>query len=205
MKSKRIIILDDHTLFLKGMELILKEYCLDCDIYAYQSISKLKLDRLNFRKFDLLISDIELPGEDTFAFFTSLKNSYPQLPILVVSMHKKNAIIKKCKTIGIEGYLLKHEDQQLVEAITSILDGGEYFSKSIVEFCNQTKNINENLTAREEEIIKFIANGYSNQEIASILSLSIETIKTHKRNIKLKLNFEEVSEIINYAKRNYLL
>jgi len=205
MKSKRIIILDDHTLFLKGMELILKEYCSDCDVYAYQSIKKLKRDRLNFYKFDLLISDIELPNEDTFGFFTLLKKNYPRLPILVVSMHKKNAIIKKCKTIGIEGYLLKHEDQQLVSAITTILDGKEYFSKTIVEFCNQTKNISENLSNREEEIIKLIANGYTNQEIASSLILSIDTIKTHKRNIKLKLNLDGVSEIIDYAKKNYLL
>ena len=205
MNFKRIIILDDHTLFLKGMELILKEYCSDCDVYPYQSINKLKRDRLNFSKFDLLISDIELPNEDIFGLFTILKENYPRLPILVVSMHKKNAIIKKCKTIGIEGYLLKHEDQQLISAITAILDGKEYFSKTIVEFCNQTKNISENLSAREEEIIKLIANGYTNQEIASSLVLSIETIKTHKRNIKLKLNLEGVSEIIDYAKKNYLL
>ena len=205
MKSKRIIILDDHTLFLKGMELILKEYCPDCDVYTYQSIKKLKRDRLNFYKFDLLISDIELPNEDTFGLFASLKDNYPRLPILVVSMHKKNAIIKKCKTIGIEGYLLKHEAQQLIEAITTILNGKEYFSKTIVEFCNQTRNISENLSAREEEIIKLIANGYSNQEIASSLILSIDTVKTHKRNIKMKLNLEGVSEIIDYAKKNYLL
>ena len=205
MKSKRIIILDDHTLFLKGMELILKEYCPDCDVYSYQSIKILKRDRLNFRKFDLLVSDIELPDEDTFGFFRLLKENYPRLPILVVSMHKKNAIIKKCKAIGIEGYLLKHEDQQLTKAITTIISGKEYFSETIVEFCNQTKNINENLSLREEEIIKLIANGYTNQKIASNLTLSVETIKTHKRNIKLKLNLEGTSEIIDFAKKNYLL
>jgi len=205
MKPKRIIILDDHTLFLKGMELILKEYCSECDVYAYQSIKRLKRDRLNFRKFDLLISDIELPNEDTFGFFTLLKENYPRLPILVVSMHKKNAIIKKCKTIGIEGYLLKHEDQQLVKAISTILNGGEFFSRTIVEFCNQTKSINENLSAREEETIKLIASGYTNQEIANNMSLSIETVKTHKKNIKLKLNLEGISDITEYAKKNYLL
>jgi len=205
MKSKKIIILDDHTLFLKGMELILKEYCPNCDIYTYQSIKKLKHDRLNLRKFDLLVSDIELPDEDTFSFFSLLKENYPRLPILIVSMHKKNAIIKKCKAIGIEGYLLKHEDQQLTKAITTILSGKEYFSKTIVDFCKQTNNINENLSLREEEIIKLIAKGLPNQKIALILTLSVETIKTHKRNIKLKLNLKSTSDIIDFAKNNYLL
>ncbi|RLD45188.1 MAG: hypothetical protein DRI86_05950 [Bacteroidetes bacterium] len=205
MKSKKIIILDDHTLFLKGMELILKEYCPNCDIYTYQSIKKLKHDRLNLRKFDLLVSDIELPDEDTFSFFSLLKENYPRLPILIVSMHKKNAIIKKCKAIGIEGYLLKHEDQQLTKAITTILSGKEYFSKTIVDFCKQTNNINENLSLREEEIIKLIAKGHPNQKIALILTLSVETIKTHKRNIKLKLNLKSTSDIIDFAKNNYLL
>ena len=89
MSSKKVIILDDHTLFLKGMALILKECCADCDVYTYQSIEKLKSDKLKFDEFDLLISDIELPGEDVFELFTSLRDDFPGLPILVVSMQKK--------------------------------------------------------------------------------------------------------------------
>ena len=205
MKAKRIIILDDHTLFLKGMELILKECCSECDVYAYQSIKLLKKDKLKFSKFDLLISDIELPNENTFDLFIKLKERFPRLPILVVSMHKKNAIIKKCKAIGIDGYLLKHEDQQLIKAITTILAGGVYFSRTVVDFCNQTRSINENISPREEDIIKYIAEGYSNKDIAINLNISPETIKTHKRNIKEKLNLENTHDIINYAKKNYLI
>ncbi len=205
MKAKRVIILDDHTLFLKGMALLLIECCVTCDVLTYQSISKLRSDRLNFDEFDLLISDIELPNEDTFGFFASLKRDFPKLPILVVSMHKKNAIIRKCKAIGIEGYLLKDEDEQLIIAVETIINGGEYFSKTIINFCRQTKDMGNILSNREEEIIKLIANGYNNNDISELLFLSIETVKTHKKNIRLKLGTDSVANIIDYAKKNYLI
>lgn len=205
MKAKSVIILDDHTLFLKGMALLLRECCVTCDILTYQSISKLKSDKLNFDEFDLLISDIELPNEDTFALFTSLKKDFPKLPILVVSMHKKNAIIRKCKAIGIEGYLLKDEDDQLTKAVETIINGGEYFSKTIIDFCQQTRDMVKILSNREEEIIKHIANGYNNNDISELLFLSVETIKTHKKNIRLKIGADSVADIIDYAKKNYLI
>ncbi len=97
MSNKRIIILDDHTLFLKGMTLILRDWCDDCEVGVYKSIKKLKSDKLNISDIDLLISDIELPGENAFELFTELKTNFSKLPILVVSMHKKNAIIKNAR------------------------------------------------------------------------------------------------------------
>ena len=186
------------------MTLILKECCSNCDIFTYQSIKKLKSDKLNFNNFDLVISDIELPGEDTFGLFTTLKNEYPDLPILVVSMHKKHSVIKKCKSLNIEGYLLKDEDEQLNTAIETIINGGKFYSKTVIDFCRHTQNTLNTLSTREEEIIKLIAKGFTNNEIAEKLFLSAETIKTHKKNIRLKLNVNNNQEIIEYAKKNFL-
>jgi DNA-binding NarL/FixJ family response regulator len=205
MKTKRIIILDDHTLYLRGITLILKDYYKDCEIYPYQSIKKLKEDKLDFNRFNLIISDIEMANENTFDLFAVLKKKYPSLPILVISMHKKNAIIKKCKALNINGYILKDEDEQLQTAIDTILDGRTYFSKAIVEYCKQGNKNYIKLSNREEDILILIANGYNNNDISDKLFISIETIKTHKKNIKLKLNVESLSEITDYAKRNYLL
>lgn len=205
MTAKKVIILDDHTLFLKGMTLILKDCCADCDVYSYQSIRKLKNDKLKFDEFDLLISDIELPEEDTFELFASLKSDFPGLPILVVSMHKKNAILRKCKALNIEGYLLKDEDDQLTNAVETIINGGEYYSKAITDFCNKTKNTFIKLSAREDEIIKLIAGGYNNQQISERLFITVETVKTHKKNIRLKLDVVDNHGIIDYAKENILI
>jgi DNA-binding NarL/FixJ family response regulator len=205
MKSKKIIILDDHTLFLRGMTLILKECCTDCEVFAYQSIRMLKKDKLNYKDFDLFISDVELPGEDTFGLLETLREKIPSLPILVVSMHKKNAVIRHCKDIGINGYLLKDEYEQLFKAIEAIMAGGEYYSNTIMEFCKKTKDIYVDISSREEQIIKLIAKGLNNNVIAQRLSLSRETVKTHKRNIKLKLDVSNTAEIIQYAKKTYLM
>jgi len=205
MENKKVIILDDHTLFLKGMAFILKECCASCDVFAYQSIKKLKSDKLDFNNFDLLISDIELPEEDTFELFTALRNTHPGLPILVVSMHKKSAVIRKCKALKIEGYLLKDEDEQLTKAVETIINGGNYYSNTITTFCNQAKKTLEKLSVREEEIIKLIAGGYSNQNIADKLFISVETIKTHKKNVKLKLDLSTNAEIIEYANKSFLM
>jgi len=204
MDSKRIIILDDHTLFLKGMMLILKECYSKCDIIAYQSISKLKSDKLNFEKFDLLISDIELPKEDTFGLFKSLKEDFPNLPILVVSMHKKFSVIKKCKALNIEGYLLKDEDEYLNEAIQTIINGETYYSKTVTDFCYRAQNSLNLLSQREEDVLKLFAKGFSNKIIAEKLFLSPETIKTHKKHIRLKLNLNNNQEIFEYCKKNLL-
>jgi len=205
MVSKKIIILDDHTLFLKGMALLLHEYCNNCDILTYQSIKLLKKDRLDLAEFDLLISDIELPEEDTFEFLETLIEKAPTLPILVISMHKKSAIIRHCKDIGIKGYLLKDEDEQLFEAVESIISGGVYYSKTIQSFCRKTKETFIEISKREEQIIKLISKGVSNNDIATQLFISCETVKTHKRNIKLKLGMESTEEIMIYAKKNYLI
>jgi len=204
MKPKRIIILDDHTLFLKGMSLILKENNSDYEIFPYYSIAKLKSDNLNFKNFSLLISDIELPNEDSFALFKTLKKKHKKLPILVVSMHKKNAIISKCKKIGIDGYILKDEDDQLANAVEIIIEGGKYYSDTIIKFCKETENTFIKISNREEEIIKLIAQGFNNNEISDKLFISIETIKTHKKNIRIKLEVETTAEIIDYAKKNFL-
>ena len=205
MKAKKVIILDDHSLFLRGMSLILRECCADCEVYAYQSIRMLKKDKLNYNDFDLVISDVELPGEDTFGFLESLREKIPNLPILVVSMHKKNAVIRRCKEIGIKGYILKDEDEQLFKAIETIMAGGEYYSKTIQEFCEKTKSTFIEISKREEQIIKLIAMGLNNNDIAQKLFLSVETVKTHKKNIKLKLSVGSTAEIIQYAKKTYLM
>jgi len=204
MDTKRIIILDDHTLFLKGIALFLKSYSTKYDLYIYQSISKLKKDKLNFDDFDLLISDIDMPGEDTFELFDSLKTTYPNFPILVVSMHKKTVIVNKCKELNIEGYLLKNEEEQLKKAVETILDGGEYYSKTIQEFYEQIKNTQNVLSPREEEIIKLIAQGFNNLEIAQKTNVTVETVKTHKKNIRIKLKISTSHEMVEYVTQSFL-
>ena len=120
-------------------------------------------------------------------------------------MHKKLAVIRKCKALGVEGYILKDEDEHLHKAIEQLLIGHSFYSPQVEIFYNRATNHYDSLSTREEDILKLIAQGYGNVEIADNFSIAIETVKTHKKNIKLKLGLKDMHDIIQYAKTNYLI
>jgi len=204
-KSLNFAIIDDHTLFLKGLEELVSHDFPSSKIRCFDGIQEFKSDFSNPSRLNLLICDIELPGEDVFAFFSSFRQSFPNVPILVISMHKKLSIIKKCKEIEIEGYLLKDDDDYLKESITAILEGENFYSPRIIKFYTKYSNQLNNISPREEEIILLMTKGFSNLEISDQLSVGLETVKTHKRNIRTKLGMHELRDIIRYAKQNFLV
>jgi len=117
----KIIILDDHSLFSEGLGKILEDNFKDIKLDIFKSISNLTNASLDFDSYQLLISDIELPGEDVFTLLTSLKSNYTNIPILIISMHNKLSVIKKCKELNIEGYILKDDHEYIMEGINQIL------------------------------------------------------------------------------------
>lgn len=204
-KTKRIVVIDDHTLFLKGLYGILSTEFLDADIQCFESINDCKKNNTDFSAIDLFISDIELPGEDIFVFLEQTKTKYPELPVLVLTMHKKLSVIRKCKNLGILGYLLKDDDDLFVQALHEVITGKKFYSPRIEKLYRLYSEQLNSLSPREEEILKMISQGFSNQEMADKLFVSVETVKSHKKNIKLKLGITELSELVQYAQDNYLI
>lgn len=200
-----IAVLDDHTLFLKGMTLLLLELLPEADIRSFQSMQEIMSRKNDFSKYKILISDIDLPGEDSFELFTYIKVHHPSLPILIISMHKKLAVIRKAKELNIEGYILKNEDDQFKKAVVSIMEGRVYYSPDVDCYYRKSNSFSESLSQREEDILKLITNGYLNKDIAETLHIGVETVKTHKKNIKLKLGLDTTQQIIDYTKKNYLV
>jgi len=200
----KIIILDDHSMFANGLGKILQDSIPGLSYKCFSSIANLVAAQIDFSTIDLFISDIELPGENIFYFFKSLRLKHPKFPILVISMHNKFSVIKKCEDLNIQGYLLKDEHHLIGEAIESLLSGQNYYSEKIKE---TKKNIHAKgslLTPKEEEIIFLIVKGRNNQEIADLLCISYNTIKTHRKNIYKKLNITQTCEIVAYYNQNYL-
>jgi len=200
----KIVILDDHSLFSQGLGEILKDNFEKVDISIYKSIAKLTQQNIDYHSCDLLISDIELPGEDIFVFLNYLKSNFPKLPILVISMHNKLSVIRRCKNLNIEGYILKDDHNLIIKVVKELANGGEFYSPKVLKTLDILK-IKENvLTPKEEQIITLLANGKSNQEIADELFISYNTIKTHRKNINRKLQLSTVADIIKYYYENYL-
>ncbi|MFY0689329.1 MAG: response regulator transcription factor [Cyclobacteriaceae bacterium] len=204
MTSLQILILDDHSLYSKGLEKIIQDHFSDSVIRSFSSIKRIREFAINLNDCDLLISDIELPDEDIFQFLKEVMGDFPNLPILVISMHKKLSIIRKCKQLGVQGYILKDEDQYLVQAIQETINGAEFYSPRIQAYYHELSEDLNKISEREEQIIKLICEGHSNQSIADQLHISIETIKTHKKNIKRKIGYTDISELMRYAKERML-
>ncbi|MGB1040502.1 MAG: response regulator [Flavobacteriales bacterium] len=202
--TKSILILDDHSLFLKGLKVLIEETYEDCIIRTFSSIESLIKTVKNFDLYDLLISDMELPNENIYDLF-SLVRSKSRIPILVVSMHKKIVAINQCKKIGVNGYILKSDDEYLSKAINETLLGNDFFSPTVKRLLNSAVAQNILISEREKEMIRCICKGYSNLEIAERLFISVETVKTHKRNIKSKLGLETNHEIIEFANENMII
>lgn len=200
---KNIVIIDDHSIFVEGLKLILQQHCPDCTINTYTSIEQLNPKQYDFTEIDIIISDLELPNEDIFEFIKTVKSKY-DTPILIISMHKKLSVINRCIDLGIQGFILKNDNAYLQEAIQTILNGHFFHSPSIKNTLQEAKKHSVILSSREHEVIKLMCQGAGNQKIAEILSLSVETIKTHKRNIKLKIGHKENHKVIEYAQK-YLL
>ena len=200
----KILILDDHSLFSEGLGEILKSYFKSVVIHKFQSIKEVRDKNTNFNSYQLIISDIELPKEDIFEFLTTLKSDYPSIPILVISMHNKLSVIKKCKKIAVEGYILKDDHELIITAVETLMKGESYYSNKVLDTFSLLKKKEKLLTPREEEIIKLIANGKNNQQIAETLFVSVNTITTHRKNINQKLNISNAGELIKYYYEHYI-
>ena len=199
-----ILILDDHSLFSQGLGSIIKENYEKITCNFYRSIASIKEGFCEIKNLDLIISDIELPGEDIFEFLEEVKKDYPNIPILIVSMHNKLSVIKKCKELKIQGYILKDDHDLIITAIDEVLKGREYFSKKVLKTLSILDEKDELLTPKEEEIIHLLVKGKDNNQIAKKLFISYNTVKTHRKNINRKLGISKTCEMVEYYKKNYI-
>jgi len=203
-KNKSILLLDDHTLFLYGIKHLLREKYKDYNFHSYTSVKQLINEVSSFDKFDLFISDLDVPGENVQEFLKKLRE-ISDIPILIVSSHNKVVAIKNCQEIGVNGYILKNDEDFLIPAAEELLKGKEFYSPSVKKLLNGLVAQNLIISDREKEVIRFMCEGVSNQYIADKLGVSVETIKSHKRNVKSKLGLETTPDIIKFAKENMLI
>lgn len=165
---------------------------------AYEKISKLKPD--------VIITDINLKGENGAELIFKICNTIPNPKIIVVSMNNEYSFIKKTFSIGIKGYVTKFSPKaDLIEAIEKVNKGEVYMCSEVKKLfleksINPGKEDNVNLSLRELDIIKLITKGSSNKEIATRLDLSVKTVEGHKTKIYKKLGVRSIVELVNYGK-----
>ena len=216
MKSPvRILIADDHTLLRAGIRALLNTDSsfevvgeVDNGKDAFYSAGQLKPD--------LILSDLSMPKTNGTEAIQRIKNRYPEIKILVLTVHKTEEYIHAALKAGASGYLLKDDtSEELINAINDILAGKVHLSSSIcgdvvlgyLATPDNTKiaSSTDLLTMREREVIKLIAEGYRNKDVATYLSISLKTVEKHRSNMMKKLDLHSTSGITSYAIKNGLV
>ena len=213
MNKIKIILVDDHHIVRDGIKSLLQNEQ-DISVIAEASDFIELNDYLSIRIPDIILLDISLPNISGIEITKILKEKYPEIRVVILSMHINEEFIINAFQSGACGYLAKNTTKkELLEAIRFVYDKGEYYSpmiskilaKSFVKIVkNENKEqINENLLSRREiEILKLFADGYSNGEIADKLFISTRTVESHKNHIMQKLGLKSSVDMVKFAIKN---
>jgi DNA-binding NarL/FixJ family response regulator len=206
----RILIVDDHEIVRAGFAQFF-EGTLGIEVAAEAANGEELFLKLQTTQIDLLLLDMDMPGESGLGLIRHIKKDYPDLRILIVSMHQELPIVSGAIQAGASGYICKDcSPKMLVEAIHKIMATGKYLSPSIAEQLAysssfaESGNIELRLSGRETEVFRLLVEGNSNDEIAGLLFISDRTVSTHKTNLLNKLKLKNTVELVHYAMQNKL-
>lgn len=203
----RIVITDDHQLFRVGIANLLSGSP-QIEIVGQAENGQEAIEKARLLKPDIMIMDLTLPVINGVDATRILHMELPETKVLVLSMHADKNYIKEALEAGAFGYLFKDcTYDQLIEAINTVYHGKKYLSDKITEvliqdYLNKDKEIqykSMELSERESEILKLIAEGKSTLEISDFLFISVKTIGAHKQHILEKLKLKSTADLIKYA------
>lgn len=195
-----VIIADDHTLFINGLHMLLQGEP-DIEVVSVAANGKELLHLLHTQTPNLILLDINMPGMNGFDVLKRIKDYYPKIKVIMLSTYNEEHLIEKAKAEGASGYLFKNVGKaELLQVMRSVAQGQLCFP------CKQpvvNSMLNEpdpflkqfQLTKRETELLQFIKQNFTNQQMADHLHLSIYTVETHRKNIMQKLNLKNPVEL----------
>jgi two-component system, NarL family, nitrate/nitrite response regulator NarL len=207
-ESLKILLVDDHVMLLEGINTLLERQpgikIVAKAVGAEQAIALLKATSV-----DLIVTDLHMPGLDGLALFNHVKQNYPSIKTIVLSMHDEVHIVKELLRSGVNGYVLKKDTHtELLKAIEEVRNNKVYVSSEVNKvLVEDLQNESEKplLTTRELEIVRLIVREFSNKQIAEQLFISERTVETHRKNILRKTRVGSVVGLIKYAYANKLV
>ena len=204
MEVIKIVLVDDHSLFTEGLMQIL-DPIKDIQVIATFRDGETMLKSDEIHRADVLLLDINLPGNSGISIAEKMKPYFGSLKIICLSMLFEENILEKLKEIGVSGYLPKFiHTTELVEAIRKATTGKTVFYEEKAKAVSNVKvwTSDFKLTNREIEILQLIKDGKSTKEISEILHRSQFTIETHRKNMIRKLNLKNSSGLLHFAMKN---
>lgn len=207
----RILIADDHSIVRRGLKEILLEEFPDAQIKGVSDGMEL-LREARAGSWNIVISDLSMPGRNGLEVLKQLKEEFPRLPVLILSMHPENQYAIRVLRAGAVGYLTKESaSDELVNAVKKIISGKKYITPDVAERLAEildndpSLDLHETLSDREFDVLKMIASGKTVSEIAETLSLSVTTVSTYRARILVKTKMRTNAELTHYAIENRLV
>ena len=208
-KLYRIVIAEDHTILREGLRSLLSSNP-DFEIVGEAEDGRDAIRCIEKFKPDLVLMDLSMPKMDGLDAITEIKKQSPDTKVLVLTVHKAEEYVFASLKAGADGYLLKDATHaELTLAIESVLAGKPYISPGISEKLVagylegkkplETESSWDSLTQRERQVLKLIAEGYKNKEIAGYLYISVKTVEKHRANLMKKLNLHNASALTAFA------
>ncbi len=229
MDTIKVLIADDHKLYREGIKSLLNEER-GIDISVEVSSGREVLEKLEQQPIDIILMDIDMPDMNGIEATKAVKKRYPEMRILILSMHDDLEFILDVLKSGASGYLLKSsETLDLINAIKALALGSSYYSEKVSDkLCDYLNQINQSatvaapdgaevyakpapsedvthLTKREQEILELIGKEHTNQEIADVLFISTNTVFTHRKNLMKKLNVRNTAGLIHFASKKGMI
>lgn len=212
MEKIKLMIVDDHKVVRTGLKMLFKNDK-NVKVVAEAKDGEDALKEIKRLKPDVVITDISMPNMNGIQFTTKVKETHPEVKVLVLSMHNDDDYILDALDAGAMGYLTKDtSEDEIIKAIHSIANEQMYYSSSISSILakkllikSKILDTTERLTERELEVLDLIVNGFSNKEIASKLFVSKRTIDNHRTNIMKKIDAKNTADIVRIAYQNNLV
>lgn len=200
-----IFIVDDHYMVVEGIRsLLVGEKNIEWLGHAMNAASC--LDFLQHNQPDVILMDVNLPDKSGTVLCKEVKQQYPSVLVLGLSTFNQHAVVRNMIDNGASGYLLKNATkEELLEAISTVLKGDQYFSMEVVDSLHESQSQQLLITRREKEVLQLISEGLTNAEIAEKLFISIPTVNTHRKSILEKFEVKNTATMIAKAIKTGLI
>lgn len=207
-RKLRIVIAEDHATVREGIKLIIGAEK-DLDVVGEASNGQMAVAEAERLRPDVILMDVSMPKLNGLKATAKLKECCPEVQVLALTRHKDDGYLQQLLRAGASGYVLKQSPpEELLHAIRAVAAGGKYLDPAVAgrvmgsysgPVRGEPAGSLRELTPREEEVLRFIALGHSNKEIANQLDLSVKTVEVHKANAMKKLGMQSRIDIVRYA------
>jgi len=207
-----VLLADDHSIVRAGLRRIIEDAG-DIQVIAEAADGREAIRKAHETLPDVAVIDISMPGIDGLEVIVQLHAHFPELPILILTMHEEEQYVVRAIGAGAKGYVTKRSaPEELVEAIRKVNAGGRFLSDTAAEslaerLAKGTKNLSplDSLSTREIQVLRCLALGQTNREIAEAYCLSVKTVDTYRSRVLNKLNLRNNADLSRFAIQNQLI